>query len=204
MFERKRHWEEIYLHRSPEEVSWYQTNPQASLALIEACQLDPADPVIDIGGGASRLIDHLIRAGHEDLSVLDVSSTALAHAQARLGNPASRVHWIEADITDFIPERPYALWHDRAVFHFLTEATDRARYLAALKQALPPGGQLIIASFAIGGPQKCSGLDIVQYDADKLLKELGEGLQLLEEQAEVHRTPGGARQAFCYFRLVRS
>ncbi len=204
MFDCKQHWENIYRNRSPEEVSWYQARPQRSLALIRSCSLDPNDPIIDIGGGASRLIDHLIQAGYRDLSVLDISATALQHARQRLAENARQVHWIESDITTFDPPRRFALWHDRAVFHFLTQALDRARYVATLRQALPSGGQLILATFAIGGAMKCSGLDIVQYDAERLLEVLGSGFKLLEDQREEHRTPSRAIQAFQYFRLLKT
>ncbi|MEJ2405692.1 MAG: class I SAM-dependent methyltransferase [Candidatus Thiodiazotropha sp.] len=203
MFDRKQHWENIYHSRSPEKVSWYQTTPQRSLALIRSCTLESGDPIIDIGGGASRLIDHLVQDGYQDLSVLDISATALRHAQQRLGDNARQVHWIESDITEFQPPRRFTLWHDRAVFHFLTQAADRAQYVTTLRQALPSGGQLILASFAVGGPVKCSGLDIVQYDADRLLDTLGAGFELLEEQSENHLTPDHAVQAFKYFRLVK-
>ncbi len=203
MFDPKQHWENVYRDRDPEQVSWYQAHPETSLALIQASGIDASAPIIDIGGGASRLIDQLLQTGYTDVSVLDISATALGYAQQRLGEEARRVAWLESDITRFEPQRHYALWHDRAVFHFLTQAADRARYVAALQQALPPGGQLILASFAIGGPAQCSGLDVVQYDGDKLLDTLGAGFKLLETHREDHRTPAQAIQAFQYFRLVR-
>ncbi|MET0029376.1 MAG: class I SAM-dependent methyltransferase [Candidatus Thiodiazotropha sp.] len=203
MLDPKQHWENIYRNRSPEEVSWYQANPQPSLALIKSSGVDPAAPIIDIGGGASRLIDQLLLNGYTDLSVLDISATALSHARQRLGKDSPRVEWIESDITRFEPQRGYALWHDRAVFHFLTGAADRERYAAALRQALPSGGQLILASFAIGGPTQCSGLDVVQYDSEKLLDALGAGFELIETHNDDHLTPARAIQAFQYFRLVK-
>ncbi len=202
MFDPKQHWENVYRDRDPEQVSWYQAHPETSLALIQASGVDASAPIIDIGGGASRLVDQLLQTGYTDVSVLDISATALSHAQQRLGEDSRRVAWIESDITRFEPQRRYALWHDRAVFHFLTQAADRAHYVAALHQALPPGGQLILASFAIDGPAQCSGLDVVQYDSDKLLKTLGAGFELLETHREDHRTPAQAIQAFEYFRLV--
>jgi SAM-dependent methyltransferase len=202
MFDPKQHWENVYRDRDPEQVSWYQAHPETSLALIQTSGVDTSAPIIDIGGGASRLIDQLLQTGYTDVSVLDISATALSHAQQRLGEDSRRVAWIESDITRFEPQRRYALWHDRAVFHFLTQAADRARYVAALHQALPPGGQLILASFAIGGPVQCSGLDVVQYDGEKLLETLGAGFELLETHHEDHRTPAQAIQAFEYFRLV--
>lgn len=197
--DRKSHWEAIYQHKLPTEVSWYQAEPQLSLELIEhAVGKDAA--ILDVGGGASRLVDCLLAAGYRDLSVLDLSSAALAYAGQRLGERASAVAWVEADITRFTPPRRYDLWHDRATFHFLTEAADRARYVEALRRGLKPGGQLILAAFAVGGPERCSGLNIRQYDAPRLQSELGAGFRLLEERAETHTTPTGKPQTFRYFR----
>ena len=201
--ERKSHWESIYGSRPPEALSWHQADPALSLRLIRQALPELEAPLIDIGGGASRLVDGLLEAGYRDLTVLDVSATALGLARLRLGQQAAAIAWVEADVTRFQPQRRYRLWHDRAVFHFLTEAEDRRRYVAALDAALEPGGQLIIASFAIGGPERCSGLEIVQYDAPKLSAELGDAFELLEQQDVLHRTPTGAEQAFSFFRLRR-
>ena len=202
-FDAKAHWQGVYRSKAPSEVSWYQAVPAVSLALIEHCGLRAADPVIDVGGGASVLVDHLLGRGYSRLSVLDVSGIALDAARRRLGESARQVEWIESDITAFEPPRKFALWHDRAVFHFLTERGDRERYVDALKQALTPAGQAIIAAFAIGGPEKCSGLPIVQYDSDKLLAELGDGFAVVEQRNEAHVTPAQRTQAFAYFRLIR-
>jgi SAM-dependent methyltransferase len=204
MFDRKQHWQNLYRDRSPGEVSWHQQEPHQSIELIRACQLDLSAPIIDVGGGASRLVDALAESGFSDISVLDISSFALQHAQQRLGSQAETIDWIEADITEFIPSRYYAVWHDRAVFHFLTERADREKYVAALHQCLSSGGYLILASFAIGGPRQCSGLDIIQYDAEKIQAELGPGFTLLEQHSEDHLTPTNRIQAFQYFRLKKT
>lgn len=195
----KAHWEQVYREKSDREVSWYQSSPACSLQLVAAAGLRADAPLIDVGGGASRLVDALLDAGFEDVTVLDLSSAALAVAQARLAGRADQVRWLEADITDFQPARRHALWHDRAVFHFLTRSEDRASYLAALRRGLLPGGHLLMATFAPGGPQKCSGLDIVQYDADKLSAVLGADFVLEAVHAEGHLTPAGKRQDFNYF-----
>ena len=201
MIDRKSHWESIYRDRSPLEVSWYQQEPALSLELIRQAGVAPEAPIIDVGGGASVLVDRLQAQGYTDLSVLDISARALDCARRRLGESADRVEWLEADITAFQPGRRYALWHDRAVFHFLTAADERQRYVQTLHRALVPGGHVIIAAFAIGGPTRCSGLDIVQYDADRLMGELGPGFALQRTRAEAHATPGGSLQQFGYFLL---
>lgn len=195
----KTHWENVYREKSAQEVSWYQATPTRSLELIAETGIAREAPVIDVGGGASTLVDGLLHEGYSDISVLDIASSALQVAQQRLGESAASVRWLEADITGFQPPRRYALWHDRAVFHFLTEAEDRSRYVAALKQGLMPDGHLLIAAFAIGGPTRCSGLDTVQYDAEKLSAELGENFHLEGTCSEEHLTPAGKQQAFNYF-----
>lgn len=200
-FDRKAHWEKVYRERRPEETSWHQDVPGASLELVANSGVRRSEPVIDVGGGASRLVDHLLALGFTDLSVLDLSARALEQARARLGEAASGVHWIEADITDFSPAREYRLWHDRAVFHFLTDPADRRRYVSTLLQALAPAGQLIVAAFAPDGPTRCSGLDIVRYDAGGLAAELGPGFRLEEERRETHLTPQGREQRFGFFRF---
>lgn len=201
---KKEHWEQVYHKRSPLEVSWYQAEPKLSLELIATTGLSPDAAIIDVGGGASTLVDALLQRQYQKLAVLDISGTALAHARARLGDQADSVEWFEADITRFKPPHAFDLWHDRAVFHFLTEADDRRHYVTSLKNTLNPGGHLIIATFAIGGPTQCSGLDIVQYDAGKLLEELGTDFQLIEERSETHKTPAAAEQKFTYFRLRKT
>jgi len=147
-------------------------------------------------------VDTLCDRGYTSIAVLDVSAGALAYARARLGNRADGVEWHEADITAFNPPHPFLLWHDRAVFHFLTDQADRARYVQTLKKSLLPGGHLIIMTFSIGGPRKCSGLDIVQYDAEKMCQELGQDFDLLDTGLDTHITPAGGEQKFAWFRLV--
>lgn len=201
--DRKEHWENVYQTKSPLEVSWYQREPEVSLALIDRARIDPTAPVIDVGGGASVLVDRLLARGFEQVSVLDVSAKALAHAQTRLGDRAHAVEWLEADVTQFRPPHRFQLWHDRAVFHFLTDPEDRRAYVTALMESLEPGGYLIIATFAIGGPEKCSGLDICQYDAARMGAELGAEFELQEEVGETHATPAGKEQRFIFLRYRR-
>lgn len=203
MTDRKTHWENIYQEKSPLDVSWYQKEPLISLMLIHKGKLQKEDAIIDVGGGSSVLVDFLYKEGFTNVSVLDISANALKSARNRLGTSANSVQWLEADITDFDPPQLYALWHDRAVFHFLTDAADRKKYVNTLKRAVKPGGHIIIATFAIDGPTKCSGLDIVQYDARKLMAELGGEFELLEENSEDHVTPDNKVQKFMYFRFIR-
>lgn len=199
----KTHWENVYTDKSPLAVSWYQTEPTLSLELIERSGVPRAAPVIDVGGGASVLVDHLLERGYSAVAVLDIAGRALEHARTRLGERAGQVEWFESDVTQFIAPHAYSLWHDRAVFHFLTEAGDRRRYVETLRRSLASDGQVIMAAFAIGGPTRCSDLDIVQYDAARLSAELGAGFVLVEEASEVHRTPAGKLQQFGFFRFRR-
>ncbi len=202
-FDRKKHWEQVYEGKSPLEVSWFQAEPSQSLRLIQDTGIAKADHIVDVGGGASVLVDRLQGHGYENLAVLDISSGAIEHARRRLGEAAQKIEWHEADITAFDPPHSFALWHDRAVFHFLTQQSDRAKYVEVMKRAVPTSGHIILATFSIGGPEKCSGLDIVQYNAPKLLKVLGDEFKIVEEVSEVHMTPGNKEQNFSYFRLVR-
>lgn len=201
MSERKEHWERVYREKLPHTVSWYQGVPALSLSLIEKAELPPDAPVIDVGGGASTLVDNLCERGYANVSVLDVSSAALAHCRERLAQKGYRAHWFEEDVTRFIAPHRFALWHDRAVFHFLTAQADRDRYIEVLGHSLQPGAQVVMQTFAIGGPTRCSGLDIVQYDADRLGAELGAGFELLEWGREAHHTPSGKTQDFAWFRF---
>ena len=203
-FDRKRHWERVYRDKSAQQTSWYQKEPRLSLLMIANAGLDHDTALIDVGGGASLLVDHLLGLGYRDLSVLDISRAALDQARERLGEEASRVNWIEADVTSYVPDRQFDLWHDRAAFHFLTAEEDRLRYVQVLRQSLAPGGQAIIAAFAPAGPEKCSGLDIVQYNALKLGDELGPGFILEEQEEESHVTPANREQLFNFFRFRRT
>ncbi len=202
MSESKEHWEKVYREKSPLAVSWYQLEPHLSLALIDKTAVPLDAPVIDIGGGASTLVDRLCERGYTNVSVLDLSAAALAHSKHRLAQAGARVHWYEEDVIRFRPPQRYALWHDRAVFHFLTKGADREAYVDVLKQALAPGGHLVMLTFALDGPARCSGLDIVQYDAEKLSAELGAEFVLLETGREAHLTPSGNQQNFAYFRFI--
>lgn len=201
MTDRKQHWEQVYSDKMPAEVSWFQARPTLSLACIRDCMPDTRAAIIDVGGGASRLVDHLLEHGYSNLAVLDISAGAIAETQKRLGSRADRVEWFVDDITTFEAPRKYHLWHDRAVFHFLTHADDRVKYVQTLNRTLEPGGDVIIATFAIGGPQKCSGLDIEQYDEQKIQKVLGDDFELRDVKHELHRTPRNDEQAFIYFHL---
>lgn len=201
MTDRKRHWEQVYTNKSSLEVSWYQVEPRLSLELIRNSGISKDAPLIDVGGGASLLVDRLQAEGYRQLAVLDISGAALNVARLRLGAKATAIEWYETDVTQFKAPHPFNLWHDRAVFHFLTATEDRQRYLEVLKRTLVPGGHVIIAAFAIGGPTRCSGLEIVQYDAAKLSAELGPNFHLEEHQTEIHLTPSGKEQLFGYFRL---
>lgn len=203
MFDKKTHWERIYREKSSSDVSWYQESPDLSLELIRRSGVRNDEAIVDVGGGASVLVDVLCEEGFRNLSVLDISGIALAGAQQRLGDLAETIEWFESDITEFDPPHAFTLWHDRAVFHFLTDESDRRKYVNVLKRALRPGGHLIIAAFAIGGPEQCSGLQVVQYDSSRLKAELGEEFELVEERDEVHITPANKEQRFTYFRFVR-
>ena len=200
--DRQRHWEQVYREKAVDAVSWFQAQPQLSLELIRSCTT-PADPVIDVGGGASRLTEQLLAAGYADLTVLDIAEPALQRARERLGTAASKVHWFTADVTQWRPERRYALWHDRAVFHFLTEAEDRAAYLKNLRAGLRSGGHAVMASFALGGPERCSGLPVQRYSPESLAAEVGEGFRLLGSRLEEHLTPTGRVQRFQYSLMQR-
>ncbi len=199
----KEHWEAMYACKSPLRVSWHQNDPAISLQLIENAAIKKDDYIIDVGGGASLLVDRLYETGHTNLAILDISANALEFTKKRLGKTVQNIEWHEADVREFHPPHPYSLWHDRAVFHFLTEKSDRNRYVETLKQAVPPRGRVVLAAFAIGGPEKCSGLDIVQYDSRKLLDALGPEFRLVEELSEIHVTPTGEEQNFSWFRLIR-
>lgn len=203
MIDKKAHWEDVYQHKSSLDTSWYQNKPSLSLELIHNTGIANDESIIDVGGGASVLVDYLCQEGFSNLAVLDISGNALSCAKERLGDLAPGVEWYESDITQFDAPHPFSLWHDRAVFHFLTEASDRKNYIKSLKHALRPEGHLIIAAFAVGGPEKCSGLEIVQYDSEKITAELGEEFKLIETRDEVHITPANKEQRFMYFRFVR-
>lgn len=195
------HWHGVYGARSEDELTWFEATPALSLELVRA-HLHPGEPFIDIGAGASRLVDVLLEEGFGPLTVLDLSGAALAVSRHRLGAWGDDVAWIEADITTWEPDRTYAVWHDRAVFHFLTAAEDRVGYARALSNALRPGGIAIIATFADDGPEMCSGLPVVRYAPEELAQELDRLLpgqfEMLEARRHMHITPKGNRQSFQY------
>lgn len=199
---RKDHWEQVYQTKTPDDVSWFQTRPAISLKLIEASGVGKDAGIIDVGGGASVLVDFLLDAGFSKLAVLDISAAALAHARKRLGQRAGLVEWCEADVTKFEAPRQFGLWHDRAVFHFLTDKADRQKYVQTLKRTLTPGGQMVIATFALDGPPKCSGLEVARYDAAAICAELGAEFHLVEQASETHTTPWQTEQKFSYFRFA--
>lgn len=195
----KEHWEKVYASRAASELSWFQPHAERSLAHIRAAGVSPSARIIDVGGGASTLVDDLLDAGYGDITVLDLSANALAVARARLGSRAEGVCWLEADVlTAEFPEHRYDVWHDRAVFHFLTAASDRRTYVRQVLRAVRPGGLVIVATFATDGPSQCSGLDVVRYDADGLHAEFGAPFTLLAHTAEAHQTPAGRVQQFIY------
>jgi len=201
--DRKEHWSDVHSKRVPGRASWYQLRPTLSLELIDRVGADPKAGAIDVGGGASSLVDELLEQGFENVAVLDVAGPALELAHARLGDRAHQVEWIEADVTQFEPQHQWGLWHDRAVFHFLTDASDRKAYRRALEAAVTPGGAAVISAFSLAGPERCSGLDVVRYSPESLAGELGPAFELVEARDEAHVTPTGAEQAFvyCLFRL---
>jgi SAM-dependent methyltransferase len=201
----KQHWEGVYAAKPPERVSWYQPHAEHSLRLIRETGVAPAAPIIDVGGGASTLVDDLLDAGHAALTVLDLSAAAIAAARQRLGARAQAVRWIEADITRVeLPRHGYAVWHDRAVFHFLTSAEERRAYVRAVLHAVRPGGHVIVASFAEDGPTECSGLPVMRYSADALHAEFGAAFTLLRHAKEAHHTPAGTVQQFVWCYCLRT
>jgi SAM-dependent methyltransferase len=194
----ERHWDELYEERGPEAVSWYQPSPEASLALIDAVGLAPDRSVIDVGGGASPLVDELMARGFADVTVLDISEVALERSRERLGAAAQRVRWICADVRDWTPNRTYDLWHDRAVFHFLVDGGDRERYLRAATLSLEPGAHLVVGTFSPAAPPHCSGLPVSRYSAACLARTFGAAFSLLDARDEHHITPRGKLQPFTW------
>ncbi|MFH0933848.1 MAG: class I SAM-dependent methyltransferase [Pseudomonadota bacterium] len=203
----KDHWENVYSTKAADAVSWFQPHADLSLDIIRSTQLGKEAAIIDVGGGASTLVDDLVANGYTDLTVLDLSGAALNAARKRLGAEENKVRWIEADITQVdLPANRYDIWHDRAVFHFLTDAADRAAYVRTVLRSVKPGGHVIVATFAEDGPLQCSGLPVVRYRPDELHGQFGDAFQLLDHRKEEHRTPAGKVQSFvyCYCRRVGS
>jgi SAM-dependent methyltransferase len=202
--ERQAHWERVYTTKGETEVSWFQEIPAPSLELMALVGATARSSIIDIGGGASRLVDCLIAQDYEDLTVLDLSEAALATAKRRIGDKAKQVKWIVADATAWQPSQSYDVWHDRAAFHFLTDPADQAAYVERLRRALRRGGHAIIATFALDGPEKCSGLPVARHNADSLGAALGRGFVVVDARPHEHVTSWGTTQRFQFstFRFV--
>lgn len=195
----REHWERVYSSKATDAVSWFQEHAESSLRLIQATGVSGAAPVIDVGGGASTLVDDLLAHGYTNLTVLDLSAAALKAAQTRLGARAGQVNWLEADVVRAdLPQQGFDVWHDRAVFHFLTEPQERHAYVAKVLGAVKPGGHVIVATFAEDGPTQCSGLPVMRYSADELHAEFGEPFLLQQHTRESHHTPFGTVQQFTY------
>lgn len=195
----KTHWEHIYEKKGPTHISWYQKHAQSSLQYIRNTGIQKTDHIIDVGGGVSTLVDDLIADGFQHISILDISGTALQLARQRLGSRAANVTWIEVDITQAnLPHQAYEVWHDRAVFHFLTQPADRQRYIDSVRYAVRRGGHVIVATFAADGPDHCSGLEVVRYNPEDLHNEFGDGFNLVDSTRETHQTPFGTEQKFIY------
>ena len=201
--ERQAHWQNVYLTKGERDVSWFQKSPTISLDLIHETGVSTESSIIDIGGGASRLVDALIAEGFRSVTVLDLSEEALATSRERLGSRAQCVNWIVADILAWQPQYIYDLWHDRAAFHFLTESNDRTAYAECVRKALRPGGHLIIGTFAPDGPGRCSGLPVVRHDAASLGMIFGPSFHLVKSLRHDHQTPAGTIQRFQFSLFVR-
>jgi 2-polyprenyl-3-methyl-5-hydroxy-6-metoxy-1,4-benzoquinol methylase len=197
------HWETVYQTKTPEQTSWFRPHLETSLVLIQRAAPDRSASIMDVGGGESTLVDDLLSVGYSNIAVLDVAHTALEHARIRIGPAAQAVQWLVGDVTQIsLPRHSYDVWHDRAVFHFLTLPAQRAAYVRQVVSALKPGGHMIIATFGPEGPQRCSGLDVVRYDAPSLLNEFGAQFRLVESLLETHQTPFGTAQQFLYCSCV--
>jgi SAM-dependent methyltransferase len=202
----KEHWDAVYRTKRPEGVSWFRPHLERSLAFLEAARVGLDARVIDVGGGTSTLVDDLLERGYTNVTVLDLSKTALDAARERLGERAARVRWICADVTDAqLPEAAYDFWHDRAVFHFLRDPAARARYVDAVRRSLKPGGHIVVATFGPHGPETCSGLEVMRFSAETLHGEFGSDFAREADATEMHTTPWGTEQEFvyCYCRLPR-
>ena len=200
----KTHWEKVYATKTPDAVSWYRRHLDRSLALIERAIPERSASIIDVGGGESTLVDDLLLRGYVNITVLDISQGAIDVTRSRLGSAADQVHWIAADITEFeLEPQAYDLWHDRAVFHFLTVPEQRTAYVRQVARSVRPGGHVIISAFGPQGPTKCSGLEVVHYDAESLHREFGVGFHMVESSTELHHTPFDTSQQFlyCYCRI---
>ena len=196
------HWDRVWAGRDHEQVTWYQATPQRSIDLIVSVA-GPGDPIVDIGGGASRLVDHLLDRGYGDLTVVDIAAAALSAAGDRLADRADEVRWVVADVTTVDLGRPVAVWHDRAVFHFLIDEVDRAAYVDRLRAHVPVGGHVVLATFGPNGPEQCSGLPTRRYRAEELAAVLDRDFELRRDDIEIHVSPTGVEQEFVYVLLER-
>lgn len=198
------HWENVYNNKEIDQVSWYQENCSTSLDMITNMDLKQKNKIIDVGSGATRLIESLLSRGYNNLSALDISKAALNKAKEQLGETSKLVNWIQADITDWNPNKVYDLWHDRAVYHFLTQEADRKAYVRTLKKALNPGGHLLISSFGLEGPEKCSNLPVRRHSPEMFDEELGPEFERIESKVENHETPWGSNQqfVFCWYKYL--
>jgi len=193
------HWEKIYREKAPDAVNWYRPHLETSLALIERAAPERGVSIIDVGGGESTLVDDLLAHGYQNITVLDVSQTAIAVTKKRLGSAAEEVQWVTADIVNGeLAPNAYDVWHDRAVFHFLTAMDQRVAYVRQVARAVKPGGHVLVSTFGPEGPTKCSGLEVVRYDAESLHAEFGVRFRLLDSIKEFHNTPFGTTQQFLY------
>ncbi|MBX3234273.1 MAG: class I SAM-dependent methyltransferase [Labilithrix sp.] len=199
--ERREHWEKVFREKAEDDVSWFQERPRTSLELIARTGAGRSAKIVDVGGGASRLVDGLLEVGHRDVTVVDISEAALARSRARV---AERVRWIVSDVLRWTPEVVFDVWHDRAVFHFMVRPEDREVYRATMLRALARGGHAIVATFAASGPERCSGLPVQRYEPEELAAELGPELRLVESLHEEHVTPAGKVQAFQFSRFRRA
>ncbi|HSZ54572.1 MAG TPA: class I SAM-dependent methyltransferase [Tepidisphaeraceae bacterium] len=199
---RKAHWENVYTTKDPAQVSWYQPDPTISMRLIESACPEHGR-IIDVGGGTSFLVDRLLDAGFKRIAVLDISLAALQRAKARLGERAGSVQWLAADVTAVDSVGRFGVWHDRAVFHFLTDPEDRRKYVGLATRTVPPGGHLVIGTFALDGPARCSGLEVQRHDAGSLSSEFGSAFRVMHQESEIHVTPSGESQPFNFVVFAR-
>lgn len=202
MSDRSEHWNGVYGKRAPTEVSWFQPEATTSLALVAACRLPTSSAIVDVGAGASTFVDGLVGYGFSDITLLDIAETAFENTRRRL--PGVPVQYVAADVTKWTPPKKYDVWHDRAVFHFLTEERDRHAYRAALATGTRAGSHVVLGTFALDGPERCSGLPVQRYSAASLAGEFEGLLRPVEERAERHRTPGGSEQPFVFVRFARA
>ena len=199
----KAHWENVYQTKRPDEVSWTQAIPETSLKTIQSWNLPKAAAIIDVGGGDSLLADFLLEQGYENITVLDISAAAIERVKLRLGEKASKVKFVVSNVLEFEPSEKFAVWHDRAAFHFLTDPNDIAKYVAITEKYIEPNGKMMIATFSTQGPLKCSGLNIHQYDAQSLQETFSKAFTLTDQHLENHRTPFNTDQNFLFASFER-